>query len=402
MAEAASGQPAAGQARQQRGLGTSLDPLVLSDDDSVEAKRRCLGLGTSDDPFKFSDDESVKSVEAPAPPPSSSEQQQVRKWLDAPRLIASSQSAACSLDISGGQSAAVAHLVAHGAKDHGKTRYVVHNLQTALRALAASGLAEQDPDVPVETTVKTVGVMHCQGEGAINDRCPRKTFGGASVAVALDLLGCTPDVLSSGFVIPDLDAFATTVKSVHVKLCDEFPRPFKTPGEQLIERLRPDLEHAKRLYNMLVRSSDDEIESEKIHWFVFGVVRPDVAFVIFNDAIASGDVICHSDGRYSWSSDAFANLRLVCGRAYEPSHVIKQARKASLRKRGDSGPSQFLDEDEDRYVISQVDFDRKRTNYRSTCKSASRRPRAHVNIFTCLEHISTLHLARALVDVVIT
>ena len=401
MAEAASEQPAAGQVRQQRGLGTSVDPLVLSDDDSVEAKRRCGGLGTSDDPFKFSDDESVKSVEAPAPPPSSSEQQQVRKWLDAPRLIASSQSAACSLDISG-QSATVAHLVAHGAKDHGKTRYVVYDLKTAMFALAASGLAEQDPDVPVETTVKMLEVMHCQGEGAINDRCPRKTFGGASVAVALDLLGCTPDDLSSGFVITDLNLFATTVKSVHVKLCDEFPRPFKTPGEQLIERLWPDLEHAKHLYNMLVRSSDDEIESEKIHWFVFGVVRPDVAFVILKDALVSGDVIDDGGGRYSWKPGAFAVLIAACGRAYEPRHVIKQARKASLRKREDSRPSQFLDEDEDRYVISHVDFDRKRTNYRSTCKSASRRPRAHVNIFTCLEHISTLHLARALVDVVIT
>ena len=193
-------------------------------------------------------------------------------------------------------------------------------------------------------------------------------------------------------MITDLNLFATTVKSVHVKLCDEFPRPFKTPGERLIERLWPDLEHAKDLYNMLVRSSDDEIESEKIHWFVFGVVRPDVAFVIFNDALASGDVRHDGRGGYSWNSDAFANLRLVCGRAYEPSHVIKQARKASLRKRGDSRPSQFLDEDEDRYVISHVDFDRKRTNYRSTCKSASRCPRAHINIFTCLEHSSTSSL----------
>ena len=189
----------------------SVDPLVLSDDDSVEAKRRCLGLGTSDDPLKFSDDESDESVAAPAPPPSPSEQQQVWKWLDAPRLIASSQSAACSLDISG-QSATFAHLVAHGAEDHGKTRYVIHNLQTALHALAASGLAEQDPDVPVETTVETIGVMHCQGEGAINDRCPRWRLGGVSVAVALNLLGCTPDVLSSGFVIPDLDAFDRTLR----------------------------------------------------------------------------------------------------------------------------------------------------------------------------------------------
>ena len=284
---------------------------------------------------------------------------------------------------------------------NGKTRYVVHNLKTALCALAASGLAGQDLDVPVETTVETVGVMHCQGEGAIGDRCPRKTFGGASVAVALDRLGCThEDLISGGFPIRDLDLFAATVKEAHEALCEEYPRPFKTAGDQLIERLWPELEHAKHLYNTLVRSSDDEIESEKIHWFVFGVVRPDVAFVILNDAIASGDVICDGGRRYSWNSDAFANLRMVCGRAYEPSRVIKQARKASLRKREDSGPSRVLDDG--CYVISHADFARKRSNYRSTCKSASRRPRARVNVFTCLEHISTLHLARALVDVVIT
>ena len=96
MAEAGSHQPAAGQARQHRGLGTSGDPFEVSDDDSVAAPAPVpCGLGTVDDPFKVLDDESAA---APAPPSPSTQQQlpQLERiaYSDAAGAVASCQSAA--------------------------------------------------------------------------------------------------------------------------------------------------------------------------------------------------------------------------------------------------------------------------------------------------------------------
>ena len=158
-------QDAAHQPRQQdhRGLGTSGDPFELSDDESVAAPAPLpCGLGTLHDPFELSDDESAAAA---APLPSPSRQQQLPQlqigygWLDAAGPVASCQSAA--------RSAAFSHLLAHGADVNGKTCYVVHDLKTAFCALVASGIAGQDLKVPVQTTVETVGAMHCEGDGAM-------------------------------------------------------------------------------------------------------------------------------------------------------------------------------------------------------------------------------------------